>query len=383
MGQSKLSHRFTGLGVVSAAGWGLEATAARLFAGAAHDAKLIDAAEARFFKLLPQPSIVDFAPNVFALAAAEEALRDAGLTPEKLATLRIGVCVGSTVGCTNLQEEFGHDYYAGKLPDAKPLAEYFVNNTAQFLARHFGARGPVQMLSNACTSGADAIGVAANWLDADLCDLVICGGTETILPRMYFGFRSLMLCSPVLCKPFDRNRQGLTLGEGAGILVLEKNSTVRESRGEFLGYGCGSDAFHPTSPDPETRGLSLAVSHSAKRTGLNLRDVDFVNTHGTGTPHNDLAEGRWISKNTPQTRVVATKAYTGHCLGSAGAIEAVLTLLSLQRQALPPSLGFVELDPAIGITPTLEVESGKFNTALSLSLGFGGINSALCLGRPQ
>lgn len=367
--------------MVSAAGWGVEATAARLFSGRVNP--VTNPENSDFFQLRSNPAAAhaDFPPNVFALTAAEEALNQAGLSRDEWRGMRVGVCIGSTVGCTNFQEDFGRDFFAGKLPDPAPLKEYFHNNTAQFLARHLGLRGPVQMLSNACTSGADAIGVAAQWLDADLCDAVICGGTETILPRMFYGFRSLMLCAPTACKPFDRNRQGLTLGEGAGILLLEKNSSPRASLGEFLGYGSASDAFHPTSPDPEARGLDLAVRNCLKRLDLSLNDVHFVNAHGTGTPHNDAAEGRWIARQTSHARVVATKGYTGHTLGAAGAIEAVISLLSLAKGMLPASLGFSEEDPEIGITPTREIEKGDYKIALSLSLGFGGLNSALCLGR--
>lgn len=380
MDQPKLALPITGMGIVSAAGRGVEATAARLFAGS--PVSMIDPEESRFFKLRDfNGSAEEFAPNLLALAATEEALKDAGLEGQELTGLRVGVCIGSTAGCTNFQEDFGRDFYTVKFPDPAPLDQYFHNNTAQFLARRLGCRGPVQMLSNACTSGADAIGVAASWLDADLCDAVICGGNETVLPRMFYGFRSLMLCAPDSCKPFDRQRQGLILGEGAGILILEKSSSKRQrARGKFLGYGTAGDAFHPTSPDPEARGLDLAVRFALARTGVALDEIDFINAHATGTPHNDLAEGRWIYKNLPQTLVVANKGYTGHTLGAAGAIEAVLTLMSLERGMLFPSLGFAEMDPEIGIAPTQSLERGAYKKALSFSLGFGGINSALLMG---
>lgn len=371
------------MGAVSAAGWGLEALAARLFHG--RDAGATESEETRFLKLKKHPggAHADFQPNVFALSAVEEALHTAGLKRADIVGMRIGVCIGSTVGCTNYQEDFGRDFFAGNFPGAGALRNYFHNNSAQFIARTLGLNGPVQMLSNACTSGVDAIGVAANWLDADLCDAVICGGTETILPRMFYGFRSLMLCAPTLCKPFDRKRQGLTLGEGAGIVLLEKSSSPREPFGLFLGYGSASDAFHPTSPDPEARGLDHAVNLSARRTDFNLAEIDFINAHATGTPHNDLAEGRWLARNTPHAHVVATKAYTGHTLGAAGALETVITVMCLERGELPLSLGFEEVDPDIGITPTRSLTRGDFKKALSLSLGFGGLNSAICLGRPE
>jgi 3-oxoacyl-(acyl-carrier-protein) synthase len=379
MGQPK--HRITGMGAVSAAGWGLEATAARLFAGKI--TQVTNPEETRFFQLSGNAGTAktDFAPNAFAMSAVEEALRTAGLARDQLRDLRVGVCVGSTVGCTNYQEDFGRDFFAGKFPAIEPLKNFFHNNTAQFIARRLGLRGPVQMLSNACTSGVDAIGVAAGWLDAGVCDLVICGGTEAILPRMYFGFRSLMLCAPDRCKPFDRARQGLTLGEGAGVLLLEKSSSPRAALAEFLGYGSASDAYHPTSPDPEARGLDLAVRHCGRRDTFTLPAVDFINAHGTGTPHNDLAEGRWIAKHVSHAQVLATKGYTGHTLGAAGALEAVISILCLQNGLLPPTLGFSQADPEIGVVPTQTLESGDFKTALSLSLGFGGLNSALALGK--
>jgi 3-oxoacyl-(acyl-carrier-protein) synthase len=361
MGQSKPSHRFTGLGVVSAAGQGLAATRANLLEGRQLP-RATDPSEPRFFKIAADLPLAetDYRCNTLALTAALEAINQAGLT--SLEGLRVGVCVGSTVGCTNYQETWQREYFDHKFPGGNPFA-----------------RGPVQMLSNACTSGADAIGVGANWLDADLCDLVLCGGTEEVLERIFYGFRSLMLVAPGPCQPFDVRRKGLNLGEGAGILVLEKFSSPRPSRGELLGYGCGSDAYHPTSPDPEAGGLDRAVA----QTGADLRSVDFINAHATGTPHNDLAEGVWIRKNTPQARVVATKGYTGHTLGAAGAIEAILTLMSLESGKLPVSRGFGEIDPDIGIEPTRAVEAGHYKSALSLSLGFGGINSALHLGAAQ
>jgi 3-oxoacyl-[acyl-carrier-protein] synthase-1/3-oxoacyl-[acyl-carrier-protein] synthase II len=269
------------------------------------------------------------------------------------------------------------------LPDPVVLLDYFRNNTAQFLSRYFSCTGPVQMISNACTSGADAIGIAASWLHADLCDVVICGGTEEILPRIHDGFRSLMLCSPSnSCQPFDISRQGLMLGEGAGVLVLEKISSPRKSKGKFLGYGSASDAMHPTAPHPEARGLETAFASALAQAGLAASSVDFVNAHATATPHNDLAEGKWLARRLAQVPVVATKGYTGHTLGAAGALEAIFTLLSLSENVLPPSKGFSEVDPEIGFAPISARTTGEFHVAASFSLGFGGTNAVVLLGRP-
>lgn len=317
--------------------------------------------------------------NLMALVATQEALDQAGL--KNLKGLRVGVSLGSTVGCSNHGVEFSRSFNSGEMPDPAPFYGHFKSNTSQFLARYFGCAGPVQMVSNACTSGADSIATAASWLEADLCDLVICGGTEGVLPQIYQGFRSLMLTSPTLCQPFDKNRQGLTLGEGAGILILEKSSSPRASKATLLGFGSSSDAFHPTAPHPEALGLDRAIKKTMKMARLPLEQIGFISAHGTGTSHNDLAEGKWVLRNLPRTEVVATKGYTGHTLAAAGAIEAVLTILSLQEQKLPVSLGFEDPDEEVGVSPTTEVVSGKYQTALSFSLGFGGTNSVLCLGR--
>jgi 3-oxoacyl-(acyl-carrier-protein) synthase len=149
----------------------------------------------------------------------------------------------------------------------------------------------------------------------------------------------------------------------------------------MLGYGCGNDAHHPTTPHPEARGLALATRTALAQAGASAGAVDFVNVHGTATRHNDLAEGKFIAANFPRARVVATKGVTGHTLGAAGALEAVFTVLSLSKGRLPASRGFSEVDPEIGVEPTRAIEEGDYKRALSFSLGFGGINSVLCLGR--
>ncbi|MDR2215505.1 MAG: beta-ketoacyl-[acyl-carrier-protein] synthase family protein [Nevskiaceae bacterium] len=349
----------------------------------------VQAGDAVFFGVRPEPDWPDveslsspgLRPNLFAVAAASEAIRLAGLAISDLRGMRVGVCLGSTVGGTNYQEEFLGQYFTGQLPDAAPLLKCYDTNSAQFLSRYLGLRGPVLLVNNACTSGADAIGVGSAWLENDVCDMAICGGTETVLAKIFLGFRSLMLCSPNGCRPFDRDRAGLVLGEGAGIVVLERADSPRRAQALLLGCGMASDSHHPTAPDPQARGLDRAVSMAFARSGCALEAVDFISAHGTGTPSSDLAEGRWIRGHANHARVVATKGYTGHTLGAAGGIAAVLTALSLIDGKIPPSRGFMEMDPEIGITPTCAVEAADYRLALSLSLGFGGTNSALLLAR--
>ena len=388
---SRAPLSITGVGCVSAAGIGRDDSARRLLGemGSGAFENLLDPSESRFFKLrLEERWRARFprfhegeAPNLLALLAIEDALDSAGIAATDLRRLHVGICLGSTTGGANYQEEFATAYNTGKLPHPAPLMDYFRNNSAQFLARELGLRGPVQLVNNACTSGADAIGIGAAWLDANLCDVVLCGGTEIILMKIFYGFKSLMLCSDRPCRPFDGNRDGLTLGEGAGVVVLERVGSPRRPLAAMLGYGCGNDAHHPTTPHPEARGLALATRTALAQAGASAGVVDFINVHGTATRHNDLAEGKFIAANFPRARVVATKGVTGHTLGAAGALEAVFTVLSLSKGRLPVSRGFGEVDPEIGVEPTRAIEEGGYKCALSFSLGFGVINSVLCLGR--
>lgn len=170
-------------------------------------------------------------PTLFALVAIDEALASAGLRAEDLEGLRVGICLGSTVGGANYQPAFNEAYFLGRKPDPRALFDYLHNNSTQVVAHCLGWRGPRLLINNACTSGADAIGIGSQWLNAGLCDIAVCGGIEAVLPKIFLGFRSLQLCSPERCTPFDQHRRGLTLGEGAGIVILEKpGSSVLLSR---------------------------------------------------------------------------------------------------------------------------------------------------------
>ncbi|MBC7741324.1 MAG: beta-ketoacyl-[acyl-carrier-protein] synthase family protein [Bdellovibrionaceae bacterium] len=375
--------KITGLGVISGAGRNCKETKEILFGPRFSEPR----------KATNQPTVeVDIHTEIFtadstrksmrvnllALAAIDEALEMAKISATEIKKYRVGVCIGSTVGCYGFEYAFTTEYNLKKYPAPERLLSHFKNNTAQFIVNHFNLRGPVQLVSNACTSGADAIGIGASWLKADLCDLVICGGSEAILPQIYAGFKSMQLYAPEMCKPFDRSRRGLTLGEGAGFIILEKPDSPRKSQAQFLGFMSASDAYHTTAPHPEARGLARATEHLLVK--ISRSKIDFINAHGTATMHNDLVEGQFIKKLFPEVPVVATKGYTGHTLAAAGAVEAIFSILSLQTQTLPPSAGFSEPDPEINLTPTQKIISGKYQTALSFSLGFGGTNSVLALG---
>lgn len=318
--------------------------------------------------------------------AAREALADAGLAPEDLASARVGVCIGTTVGSAMNDEAFCRAYRAGGHPDLGPMARILRSNPAMALAETFGLRGPRLTVANACSSGTDAVGLGASWLRAGLCDVVLAGGADELGRITYNGFISLKITSEAPCRPFDRERTGLNLGEGAAVLVLE-TPQFRARRGArarsfVLGYGSACDAYHPTAPSPGGAGLRRAL-HEALA-GLDPAAVAFVNAHGTATPDNDRVEGRVLHEELPGVPFLSTKGATGHCLGAAGAIEAAFTVACLERGRIPASLGFATPDPDLGgAVPVTENTSFTGGLALSQSLAFGGNNAVLALGGPR
>jgi 3-oxoacyl-[acyl-carrier-protein] synthase-1/3-oxoacyl-[acyl-carrier-protein] synthase II len=322
--------------------------------------------------------------SALGLHAAREAVADAGLDPETLRTLRVGVCVGTTVGCAMNNEQFCRDYRAGLDPDLEPITRIMRSNPAAVVAREFGLTGPCQTVVNACASGTDAIGLAASWIRGGICDLAIAGGADELGRITYNGFISLMITDDSPCKPFDRGRKGLNLGEGAAMLVLESEELrVRRSkrpRSFLLGYGSACDAHHLTAPKPDGEGLRSAIAEALSCCGTAAAAVSFVNAHGTGTPDNDRVESRVLADLLPGVPFLSTKGYTGHTLGAAGAIEAVFTIACLERGMIPGNAGFSTPDPDLGGTPVAGCLSVAGTVAMSESLAFGGNNSVILLG---
>lgn len=316
--------------------------------------------------------------------ATLQALAQARLGREELQSLRVGVCIGTSVG--NSLAFF--DSYAalrqGALEDTQEIHRYMASNPAEVIARIFDTRGPILSIANACSSGSDALGIAKQWLDNDQCDLVIAGGADALAKTTYLGFQSLKITSDAPCKPFDANRNGLNLGEGAAIFILEgntKRSPVIPSLGAIVGYGTCTDAHHLTAPHSDAVGLNAALKMALYQTGLAKECIAFINAHGTATPTNDATEGRFIKSHFPTTPFLSTKGSTGHTLGAAGAIEAALTLAHLNRLLIPASPAFTLEDPAIGISPVQKPTKITQDYAISQSLAFGGNNSLLILKR--
>jgi 3-oxoacyl-[acyl-carrier-protein] synthase-1/3-oxoacyl-[acyl-carrier-protein] synthase II len=322
------------------------------------------------------------------LTAIAEALTEAGISYEGLKRKRVGVALGTTVGCTFHNEPYYIDWKNGWVPDEKPLQTYLSSNLAERVQWILGVHGPRAVITNACASGTDAIGIARNWLRYGLCDIAIAGGADELSRIACHGFKSLMLVSPENCRPFDRDRQGLNLGEGAGIVLLERDEQAageeRKSLGRIRGYGIGGDAHHPTAPHPCGRGLQMAVRMALADGGISIRDIAMINAHGTGTPANDRAETRAVFElgfDVADLPVVSTKGVTGHTLGAAGAIEAIFTLLSLNAGKVAGTTGCLHCDPDFPFAVLAEGETSPLRgrVGLSQSLAFGGSNGVLVL----
>ncbi len=316
-----------------------------------------------------------------AIAAADEALTHAGLTGEHLQRRRVGVCLGTTVGSAMNNETFYRDFRAGRMPGIEPIRRYLRANPAMMLAQAFGLTGPCQTITNACSSGGVAIGHAAQWVRAGLCDVAIAGGADMLCNVIHAGFLSLLVTDTEPCRPFDRNRRGLNLGEGAGVVVLESKQSVCERdapvQAWLCGYGNASDAYHISAPEPGGRGLRRALEQALTQAHIDPKDVDFINAHGTATPENDRVEGRLFPDMFPGVPFGSTKGFTGHTLGAAGGIEAVITILCLREKRIPASIGFHEPDPDFLGQPVVENTPIAGRYGLSDSVAFGGNNVAL------
>ncbi|MFG1670730.1 beta-ketoacyl-[acyl-carrier-protein] synthase family protein [Streptomyces sp. Y7] len=329
----------------------------------------------------------------FALAAVEEALAASGLDPEGWDGSRVGVVVGCGLGgATTLQDQ--HERLARGGPEivsAYLHPRSLTNMAAGAISLRYGITGPSHTVVAACASGAVALGLGKTLLDAGLCDTVVACGTDAgVTPLVVSGFARMGALSPQkgpdASRPFDAERDGFVISEGAAAVVMEKPAKARarhaEVLGRLLGYGSTSDAHHPTAPHPEGAGAEAAVRQALEQARLSPSDVRTVNAHGTSTPANDLTEGRLIARMFPHgPSVTANKGLLGHTLGAAGAIEAVLALRSLRTGILPPIAHTERADPQL---PELDLVLGGSrrhgaSVALSTSFGFGGANCALVL----
>ncbi len=260
---------------------------------------------------------------------------------------------------------------------------------ARMVLNALGFAGPITIISNACASGTNAIGEAWEMIRRGQAERALTGGYDALGQMVFSGFDSLQTLSPTSCRPFDAHRDGLALGEGAAVLALETFASARSRGagilGEIIGYGTSMDRHHLTQPHPEGAAAYQAMQLACASAQITPGDVDYLNAHGTGTLLNDQAEAkaisRWAGRHAGNLPVSSTKAGIGHLLGGAGAVEALVCLMCLREQWLPPELGFETPDPACAFRVVARPEDAAVKVALSNSFGFGGVNASLILRR--
>ena len=297
---------------------------------------------------------------------------------------RVAVYLGtSTSGILETELAYRErDPVSGALP---PWFDYRSSHNifslAEFVRGQVGAAGPAAVLSTACSSSAKAFASAARLIRCGLVDAAVVGGVDTLCLTTLYGFNSLEVLASEPCRPFDAARNGISIGEGAAFALLQRGED-----GALLlsGYGESSDAHHMSSPHPQGLGARLAMTEALERAGLSAKEIDYINLHGTATPANDAAEGLVVAELFgARTPASSTKGATGHTLGAAGGIEAVLCLLALREGLIPGTVGTGEPDPAIPIRLELRTRHAPLRHVLTNSLGFGGTNCSLVFSRPE
>jgi 3-oxoacyl-[acyl-carrier-protein] synthase I len=287
---------------------------------------------------------------------------------------RIGIVLGtSTSGADATERAYAHFTKHGSLPsDYDFRKQHTFGALVDVVTRLSGATGPAWVVSTTCTSSAKPFGSAQRMIASDVVDAVIVGGIDTLCAMTLRGFHALGALSKRACKPFSAERDGINIGEGGALLLIERTG---DARALLEAVGESSDAYHISAPHPQGLGASLAMRRALEQAGIGPEAIDHINAHGTGTRLNDAAEGKAIAEvfggDVP---VVSTKGYTGHTLGGAGAIEAVFSVLALEEQWIPASLGVDPQDPEISIRVPTQPQRGRFARVLSNSFAFGGNN---------
>jgi 3-oxoacyl-[acyl-carrier-protein] synthase II len=389
----------TGLGVVSPYGSGRRAFWHGLVAGrcAIGPISLFDTegfrarigAEVPAAAALPRASQRRSRADRFAVVAADEAVLDAGLSRAELrpAAVVIGGIGGGMLGAETWfwqRERDGVDDPALRtaLRSVLPFAH------ADVIARRYATTGPKETVVLACSSGGAALGLAAEWITSGAVPLAIAGGVDAMTRICFMGFNALKLLDPEPCRPFARDRRGMSLGEGAGFVVLEdeEHARARGARGyaELASYGLTTDAWHLTAPHPDGEGSVRAMAEALDRAGVPASAVGYVNAHGTGTPQNDRVEAAALRKlfDPDSLLVSASKSLLGHTMAAAGALEAVVTVLTLVHDLVPPTANLAEPDPDVPFDCVPHVaRPSTVECALSNSFGFGGQNLSLLFRR--
>jgi 3-oxoacyl-[acyl-carrier-protein] synthase II len=396
----------TGAGVVTALGIGWKPNAAGFRAGRAaiRRVKLFDvsrqrvksAAEVDLPPTLPptrlnprQVSRLDRASTMLLLAAREawqqSGWQSDGKLPLVLGTTAGGMSLGEAYFRQATQTPARHTHQATRAIHYQPQVQ------GRLVLDALGFQGPITIISNACASGSNAVGHAWELIRRGEAERALAGGYDALSELVFSGFDALQALSPTVCRPFDAQRDGLALGEGAGILCLETLDHARRRDvpilGEIVGYSTAIDQHHLTQPHPQGETALAVMKRASEAAGVAPEDVDYINAHGTGTVLNDsseaLAISRWAGNRAPALPVSSTKAGIGHLLGAAGAVEAVICIMALHEQWLPVQAAFDHPDPACNFPIVRAPRDARVNVALSNSFGFGGVNATLVFRRWQ
>ena len=333
----------------------------------------------------------------YAMAAARMAMEDSGLKVSSSNSHRVGCLTGSGLGGLTMLEHF-HRILLEKGP--RRVSPFFIpgmiaNMAPGQIAIEFGAKGPNLSIETACAASCHAVGESFRYIHEGIADAMITGGSEVVVtPLALAGFCSMRALSTrndapqSASRPFDMDRDGFVMGEGAGILILEEMELALE-RGvkiyaEVVGYGLSGDAYHVSAPDPEGEGAIHCMSMAIERAGLQPEDIDYINAHGTSTKLNDASETKAIKtlfgEHASKLAVSSTKSMTGHLLGGAGGVEAIYMALTIENGIIPPTTNYETPDPECDLDYVPNVaRKGKVNVAMSNSFGFGGTNASLVL----
>lgn len=330
--------------------------------------------------------------DLLGLIAAKEAFSTAGNLREYYRPEDIGIMLGGGAGGMLSWEQYRRSAWRrDKRINASPVLAASPGTLSDLIGNFFHLTGIRSTVTTACSSSATAIGYGFDLIRSGSQKVIVSGGSESLSELTFAGFNALKVTDPQCCRPFDKHRQGLSLGEGACILILEEYRHARE-RGaaiwaEVMGYAINSDAFHLTSPDPSARGVSKVMARALENAGITLNQVDYINAHGTATKINDKMETKAIKtvfgkKIAKSLAVSSTKSMVGHCLGASGAVEAAATILALKKQVAPPTIHYETPDPECDLdcVPN-QARPMEIRIAMSNSFAFGGNNTSIVLGR--
>jgi 3-oxoacyl-[acyl-carrier-protein] synthase II len=390
----------TGLGAITALSTTASGTWEKLIEGVC-GIRTIDLFDTSGYRSTTGAQVKHFAPPIisnprelrrlsrcdqFGLIAAGEAIHDAGLDFSEEDRGEIGICLGGGAGGLLRAEQYRRKIFKKEKSKPSLLFSFPTCSTTDCIASNYKIYGPRSTIATACSSSATAIGYATDMINSGRADVMIAGGSESLCELTFSGFNALRLVDDSKCRPFDLNRKGLSLGEGAAILILEEYERARargaQIYGEVVGYAITGDAYHMTSPEPDGKGACLVMKKVLEAHSIEPECINYINAHGTGTSINDLAETRAVKKvfgkKAYKLPISSIKSMVGHCLGAAGAVEALATILAIKNSIIPPTVSYETPDPQCDLdyVPN-SARPCEITYAMSNSFAFGGNNTSL------